>query len=146
MESKISQRMQFDELEIWRSISRSWKTLNRDVEHALSPTGLSLAEVKILRFLHEDGPLPITKLASELLVTPGAVTSLIDGLEKQELVARLRSESDRRVVTIRITSTGEATIKKAIFLHRQYLAKKFQSLSKKDAVHLAGLLYRLANA
>lgn len=146
MESKIGQRTQFDELEIWRSISRSWKTLNRDVEHALSPTGLSLAEVKILRFLHEDGPLPITKLATELLVTPGAVTSLVDGLENQGLVERVRSESDRRVVTIRITTGGEATIKKAIFLHKQYLTKKFQSLSKKDVVYLAELLYRLADA
>lgn len=135
-----------DALEIWKSISQSWKTLNKDVERALSSTGLSLAEMRILHALYENGPVPITKLTSELLVTPGAITSLVDDLEGQGLVVRMRDNGDRRVVTIRITPKGEATIKKAIGLHKQYVTKKFVVLSKKEIAILVELLDRVSKS
>lgn len=135
-----------DLLEIWKSISRSWKSLNKDVEKALSSTGLSLAELRILHTLHVDGPVPITKLATELLVTPAAITSLVDGLEGHELVERVRAEDDRRVVTIKITGKGEATLKRGMLLHKQYISKKFQALSAKEILLLAELLYRVAES
>lgn len=136
----------FDLLEIWRSISQSWKTLNKDVEKALSKTGLSLAEVRILHTLHTSGAVPMTRLTAELLVTPGAITSIVDGLEGQGLVERVRGEDDRRVIMIKITNKGEATIKEAILLHKQYIAKKFEALSMKQILLLAGLLDKLAKS
>lgn len=135
-----------DLLEIWKSISRSWKSLNKDVEKALSSTGLSLAELRILYSLHADGPVPITKLATELIVTPAAITSLVDGLEGHELVERIRAEDDRRVVTINITGKGEATLKKGMLLHKQYISKKFQALSAREILLLAKLLDRVAKS
>jgi DNA-binding MarR family transcriptional regulator len=135
-----------DVLLIWKSISRSWKTLNKDVERALSSTGLTLAEVRILHSLHENGPVPITKLSSELLVTPGAITSLVDDLEGQGLVDRVRGDGDRRVVTIKITGRGEAILRKAIDLHKQYITKKFAPLSRKQIILLAELLERVSKS
>ena len=136
----------FDLLEIWKSISLSWKSLNKDVEKALGPTGLSLAELRILHTLQTDGPVPITKLATELLVTPGAITSLVDGLEAHGLVERVRAGDDRRVVTIKTTVRGEATLKKGILLHKQYISKKFQALSVREIILLAELLDRVARS
>lgn len=129
-----------DPLEMWRSISNSWKILNKEVEKALSSTGLSLAELKILRTLNEYGPLPMTRLTHELLITPGATTSLIDELEAQGLAERVRNSDDRRVITIRITSRGEASLKKALVLHKRYVMKKFGALSKKQIIQLVELL------
>lgn len=137
----------FDVLEIWTSISNSWKTFNRDTERALKPTGLSLAEVRILYTLYEYGPLPITKLTGELLVTPGAITSIVDCLEsRKELVERVRIEDDRRIVTIKITSKGEAELKKALVLHKQYIMKRFEALSKKQIILLAELMDKLSKS
>lgn len=135
-----------DLLEIWKSISYSWKALNRDVERALSSTGLSLAEVRVLHTLHTSGVVPMTKLTAELMVTPGAITSIVDGLESLGLVERVRDEDDRRVITIRITEKGGATIKKAIQLHKRYISKKFRALSMKQILLLDKLLGRLAKS
>jgi MarR family 2-MHQ and catechol resistance regulon transcriptional repressor len=136
----------FDVLEIWKSISHSWKLINKEAERALSSTGLSLGEVRILHSLHESGPVHITKLTGELLVTAGAITSLVDGLEAKGLVERGRRKEDRRVVTIGITSKGEATIKKAIALHKQYIARKFKALSSRQISLLVELLDRLSKS
>lgn len=136
----------FDLLEIWKSISRSWRSLYKDVEKALTSTGLSLAELRILHTLRADGPVPITKLATELLVTPAAITSSVDGLEGQGLVERVRDEDDRRIVSIKITHDGEAKLKKGVLLHKQYISKKFQVLSAKEILLLAQLLDRVAKS
>ena len=136
-----------DALEVWKSISKSWKILNKEAEKALGETGLSLAEVRILYALREKGPLPITKLTSEIIVTPGAMTSLIDGLEvKRHLVERVRSYEDRRVVTIKITSIGEAELEAALILYRKFVKRIFDKFSKKEMAMLFDLMQKLSEA
>lgn len=141
-----TQASSFDLLEIWKSISHSWKALNRDVERALSATGLSLAEVRVLHTLHTCGAVPMTKLTAELTVTAGAITSIVDGLEFQGMVERVRGEGDRRVITIKITTKGDATVKKAIQLHKRYISKKFEALSMKQILLLEKILGKLARS
>jgi DNA-binding MarR family transcriptional regulator len=79
----------FDPIEIWKAISNNYKSLHRDAERALNPTGLSLAELRILYILNESGPLPMRKLTDGILLTPGAMTGLIDGLEHKGLLKEL---------------------------------------------------------
>jgi DNA-binding MarR family transcriptional regulator len=51
-------------------------------------------------------------LARELGITTGATTRLIDVLETRKLLARDRSGEDRRVVGLRTTDLGSATVEK----------------------------------
>lgn len=136
-----------DALEVWKSISKSWKILSKEAEKALDKTGLSLAEVRILYALREKGPLPITKLTSEIIVTPGAVTSLIDGLEvHKHLVERVRSNEDRRVVNIKITSIGEDELEKTLLVYRKFVRRIFDKFSKKEMIVLFDLMQKLSGA
>jgi DNA-binding MarR family transcriptional regulator len=136
----------FDPIEIWRNISNNYRILHRDVERALSPTGLSLAELRILHMLEELGPSPMRKLTNDILITPGAMTGLIDGLEDKGFVERIRSKDDRRVITIKNTSKGETILKRAKSLHKQYVEKKLKSLSKAEIFHFVRLLDKLSNS
>lgn len=52
------------------------------------------------------GPRDVTTLAARLGVTKGAVTRLIDGLERRGFVERLRSGEDRRRVEVGLTDEG----------------------------------------
>jgi DNA-binding MarR family transcriptional regulator len=136
----------FDPIEIWRNISNNYRILHRDVERALSPTGLSLAELRILYILNKSGPLPMRKLTDDILITPGAMTGLIDGLEDKGFVERIRSKDDRRVITIKNTSKGETILKRAKSLHKQYVEKKLESLSKAEIFQFVRLLDKLSNS
>lgn len=72
---------------------------------AHAPGGLSFAQLRVLTALEEDG-LPAGRLAERAGVTPATVTGMLDILEEQGVVTRVRSADDRRVVIARLTEEG----------------------------------------
>jgi DNA-binding MarR family transcriptional regulator len=63
--------------------------------------GISLPEMLALEYLDADGSLGPSDLARRLQMTTGAVTALVDRLEKSGHVMRERHPSDRRRVMVR---------------------------------------------
>lgn len=88
--------------------------VNRRVELALEPLGLSRATFEALRHLAAEGAPTQKALAEHAGCAPSNVTRRIDRLEKQGLVERLPDPGDRRVVRARPTATGRATLEAAI--------------------------------
>ncbi len=70
------------------------------------PGAVSMAHARTLKALAEEGDLSVKELAIRTETTAAGVTQLINGLEQAGYVERLRSDHDRRVVTIRLTPTG----------------------------------------
>lgn len=72
---------------------------------------LVMAERHCLGFLHE-GPRPAGEIATEIGLTPAAVTSLVDRPEARGFVERRRSETDRRQVLVAMTDAArKATLR-----------------------------------
>ncbi|WP_374964452.1 MarR family transcriptional regulator [Lysinibacillus sp. RS5] len=75
--------------------------------HLLSE-GESLSQNQLILLLQlkiNDG-MKATEIADFFSVTPGAVTSMCDKLEKLDLVQRIRESEDRRVVKMVLTNNG----------------------------------------
>lgn len=62
--------------------------------------GLHITDHKALGILLEAGPLPAGRLAEALGLTTGAVTALVDRLERAGYVRRERDPADRRRVLV----------------------------------------------
>lgn len=62
--------------------------------------GLSGADHKYLDLLFHEGPMTAGRLAELSGLTTGAVTGIIDRLEKKDLVIRKRDPGDRRKVLV----------------------------------------------
>lgn len=62
--------------------------------------GLSAADSRVLGYLQEAGPVPAGRLAELTGLTSGAVTGMIDRLERAGLVRRGRDPGDRRRVIV----------------------------------------------
>jgi MarR family transcriptional regulator, organic hydroperoxide resistance regulator len=77
----------------------------RDTHH---PGALSQAQYQVLFELLQRGALPAGELASVLDVSPASVTQMLDRLADAELVERVRSEHDRRIVVSRLSDAGRA--------------------------------------
>jgi DNA-binding MarR family transcriptional regulator len=82
---------------------------------ALAPHGLTFARYETLMLLYfsRTGALPLGKIGTRLQVHPTSVTNLIDGLEKDALVARAPHPSDRRTTLATITDAGRARAERA---------------------------------
>ena len=67
-------------------------------EHA----GLNIADFDAVRYLAEEGPVPAGRIAEAMEITSGAVTGLVDRLERAGWVERARHEVDRRQVVVEL--------------------------------------------
>ena len=62
---------------------------------------------QILGILVNSGPLPISKIGSQLYISKPNMTPLIDKLVDDGWVMRSRSDKDRRIVNVEITEEGK---------------------------------------
>ena len=75
------------------SVMRVQQLLLNQIERVLRPFDLTFARYEALVLLHfsRRGSLPLGKIGERLQVHPTSVTNIIDRLERQELVRRVRT-------------------------------------------------------
>ena len=91
-------------------LSRKW------IEPVFQSHGLDTGEFDVLATLERSGApyrLRPTELFRELMMSSGGLTDRLDRLERKGMIRRARSVSDQRSVTVELTETGRATIRKA---------------------------------
>ena len=79
--------------------------------------GVSTAEFNLILLLVEHGELTPKKLASELGLTPGAMTAMLDRLEIGGFVKRQPNPKDRRSLLVNVT---ESTSQNSMRFYVQY--------------------------
>ena len=93
------------------------KLLQQRSDAALRAHDLKHWEYDVLSVLRRQGEpfeLPATDIANAAMLTSGAMTTRIDGLESRGLVRRRSSGSDRRSVLVALTSKGKSLVDEAI--------------------------------
>ncbi|MBC8162216.1 MAG: MarR family transcriptional regulator [Roseiflexaceae bacterium] len=86
---------------------RTGQSLFDRVQRVCQHFGLTLSTANALAIIDGAGePLSPHKIRERLLVTGGAVTQLLDVLERRELVRRIPHPTDRRSVLLEITEQG----------------------------------------
>ena len=103
--------------------------------------GLSNAAAQTLAIIEGAGePLPPSIIAERLMVTTGSMTSLLDTLERRDLVRRQAHPSDRRRLLVHLTDEGEAlvdTFLPEIVAVQTALAAELSEADRAATVHLS---------
>lgn len=89
-----------------------------------------------------QGPLTMSQLSRELMVSNGNVTGVIDRLEASGLVIRKRASHDKRVQYIDLTARGRNGFRKMARRHAQWLEKLFSGLTIAEMKNLQELLLK----
>ncbi|MCA9958215.1 MAG: MarR family transcriptional regulator [Anaerolineales bacterium] len=76
----------------------------RQMQRALLPAHLSVM------FILSQGSCNLSELAEQLAVSPPTMSNTVSKLVADGLVARTRSEQDRRIVQITLTATGQTLL------------------------------------
>jgi DNA-binding MarR family transcriptional regulator len=79
------------------------------MRHALAERGLTTSRAEVIYVLARDGAVVQRALAEALECTPRHVTGLVDQLQDAGLVERRPHPSDRRAISVALTTEGEAT-------------------------------------
>ena len=130
-------------LTMWVKLARASTTFGRLAGKDIEQHGLTQPQFGVLEMLGHLGPLTTGDIVKRMLVTGGCVTVILDNLEKEGLVERIRSSKDRRVVTVKVTSKGESTFTSIFRKHADRVAVLASVLSEEEQIHLSALLKKL---
>ena len=112
----------------------------------LDAHGLTSAQWGPLLKLHNSGPSTVVELARWCQVDAGAMTRLLDRLEKKDLCKRVRSTTDRRVVQVELTPDGAVAIAEVPAVLSEVLNAHLAGFSKTEWQALKSYLKRMAAA
>jgi DNA-binding MarR family transcriptional regulator len=91
-------------------IRRSYQLLLPRTEAVFVGRDLTLSQWIALKMIRDGEGVTGTKIAGMLGHNSGATTRLIDQLEEQGLLSRIRLAGDRRVVTLALTEEGAKAV------------------------------------
>lgn len=108
-------------------------------------TTLPRFDVMAALYRRRDG-VTMSELSRMLLVSNGNATTVVDRLEKDGLVRRTPSETDRRTVFVALTAEGLAQFEGLAAGHEAEVARRFANLSEADLDTLTDILKRMGGA
>ena len=135
-------------LKLWLRLLACTTQIEDEVRRRLRIAfNVSLARFDYLAQLYRHGGLKMRDLSRFLMVTGGNVTGLTDELEREGLVQREASESDRRAYIVRLTPLGRQTFEAMAKQHEQWIVELFAGLDREGVQrlykHLGELRVRL---
>lgn len=93
-----------------------------------------------------DGPIQVGHLAEVCSVTPAHVSMVVEDLVRDGLVARTRSASDRRVVTVAATSKGKTLHKGVWSRFSRRFGELLSGISPSDVAATARVMAHIVRA
>ncbi|MCS6800442.1 MAG: MarR family transcriptional regulator [Chloroflexota bacterium] len=115
----IRARLKSPAVRLHRQIVWTQLHLQRSIEKALAPLGLSTAKFYILLTLGQtEGQIATpTQIGRQLALERVNLTAIMDRMERDDLIRRERHPSDRRSCLVRLTDYGYDVLDRAITLY-----------------------------
>lgn len=93
-----------------------------------------------LQWMTEHDDLTIGELSNKIGLAFSTTTDLVDRMEKNDLVKRVRDSNDKRVVRVSVLNKGKEIIMEVIDKRQKYLGEVFEGFSNQEAKNLNDLL------
>ncbi len=122
---------------IIRAIDLHSKKLNRE-------SGLTGPQLIILQTINALPEVTPKRLASEVTLSQGTVTVILDRLEARGLIQRVRSERDRRSYHLTLSETGRHLLDKAPPPLQDAFIERFSKLEQWEQTQILSSVQRLA--
>jgi DNA-binding MarR family transcriptional regulator len=128
-------------------IGRARRAIVEAIEQKLAPLDISHAQWIVVMLLGDGAAATAAELCKILVYDPGAMTRLLDRLEKKGVLRRVRANSDRRTARLELTAEGKRLYPKILEALVQEFNRLLRGFSKREVSQLEHLLQRMvANA
>ena len=121
--------------------------INSRISESLTPTGLTLPQLLLIKVLAHNGPITISEIARDLSVSTPTAVGIVDRLERHKLVERKRdNEDDRREVRVEFAPGSEERLRGLRETVDAAMASAFSDIPKSDLDLLERALETAAKA
>jgi DNA-binding MarR family transcriptional regulator len=124
-------------------IKRVMMSIGYQADKRLGLHDLTIAQWAPLMKLRMQGTATVAELARWSQIDAGAMTRLLDRLEKKGLCKRVRSTEDRRVVMLELTPEGKAAMEHVPEVLADVMNQHLAGFSKAEWTALLGYLTRM---
>lgn len=97
-------------------------------------------EILVLLLLYRGSDVNMSQIADYLAAPLNTTTGIVSRMEKKGMVDRVRSASDKRVVTIVLTESGRTQVGNIMSLVLKYGEKILSTLSSEELKLLTGVI------
>jgi len=128
-------------------IGRARRTIVEAIDQKLAPLDISHAQWIVVMLLGDGAAATAAELCKLLVYDPGAMTRLLDRLQKKGVLRRARTTGDRRTVRLQLTAAGKRLYPKILEALVEEFNRLLRGFSKSEVRKLEELLKRMvANA
>lgn len=129
-------------------LRRAWYSLNQAFRRRIAHLDLTPDQYTVLRNLHEAGSEGITQseLATNMSSDPNTVASLVDRMERAELLSRQTDPEDRRARRLRLAPAGRKKYRAARSLANTLQTEVLAPLSPPETEQFLTVLEKIAAA
>ena len=126
-------------------LRHSSKLITSKIESLFVSEDISFVQYVILMNLRDGLAKTSAELCQSICHDSGALTRIIDQMEKRKFLKRIRSKQDRRIITLKLTKTGkeiaESFLPRVVQLYNSLLS----GFTHQEADTLINLLTRLTD-
>ena len=130
--------------EVLVALRRVIRATDLHSKHLEKTTGLTSPQILLLQTIRDKGQVTIGEIANKMSLSQATVTTIIDRLEKRNLVVRERSETDKRKVHALLTAEALEVLKEAPIPLQDHFARQFNGLQDWEQSMIIASLQRVA--
>jgi DNA-binding MarR family transcriptional regulator len=130
--------------EVLIALRRVIRATDLHSKYLAKTTGLTAPQILLLQTLRDKGQITIGELAQEVSLSQATVTTILDRLEKREMVYRQRSQTDKRKVHAFLTDNAQEILKKAPIPLQEQFTRQFSDLQEWEQTMIISALKRVA--
>lgn len=143
----LAKRKEKDSLEgrAWRNLGDTYRTVYSYINSDLRPYGLTPPQYTVMLFIGkaDSQSLTMSEIGNKMVVTFANITTIVDNLEKQEYVRRVRDSVDRRCIKVELTSAGSKIFEKIHDSHVREMESVMRVLNEHELSNLIRYMDKL---
>ncbi|MBM7614847.1 MarR family winged helix-turn-helix transcriptional regulator [Alkaliphilus hydrothermalis] len=116
-------------IELERELRHLCTVIKQKGREILTNFEITPPQFQALQYLITEENITIGELSNKMYLACSTITDLVDRMEKNSLVKRVRDNKDRRVVRIIVLDKGHEIINEVLHARRQYLGNILMDLN-----------------
>ena len=127
--------------------AKLWLDMNHDFQEHMAAElapDLTVVQLHALELILSMEKAKPSDLIAHLEISPAAITTLMDRMEKNKLLIRQRDKNDRRIVWLQITPRGKNEYQRGTDIKHQYFERRLNELSRHNQQVLTYLFGKVA--
>ena len=129
--------------EIWKKYTTGYNIIGKQHMRKMAQYKLTTPQFNVLEVLFSSKSMPLKKISNELNVTGANITCVVDNLEKHELVVRVPSKEDRRIINAELTLKGQEVFQSVFPEYLDLLDETTKNLADNEKKEFIRLLDKL---